>query len=295
MTPTDAGGTDHARGTTLAAVGVTVLSVDALLVRLAEAPPAQIVFWRGVFIALSLTLALRVVRGRWAWDDIRRAGRSGVLLVVTMGLTQILFVVAVTQTRVANVVVILTAAPLFAAGFSGLFLKEWIPPRTWLAIALCMAGIGLVFGGSVGGEGFTGDALALLLALIVGANFTQLRRAPGLNRLAAVGGGGLVAGLAALAFADPTATSLPSLRVLAIMGLVQLPLALVMMTEATRYLPSAEVTLFLVVEAILGSFWVWLVLGEEPPGATLIGGILVIGTLVVHSWIGLRRERLARA
>jgi len=64
-----------------------------------------------------------------------------------------------------------------------------------------------------------------------------------------------------------------------------------MMTEATRHLPSAEVSLFLVLEAIFGSFWVWLVLGEEPPGATLIGGAIVIGTLVGHSWVALRRER----
>ena len=283
--------TDHYRGTALAAVGVLVLSFDALLVRLVAAPAAEIAFWRGLFIALSLTAALRFVRRRWIWADLRHAGIPGLFLVLTMGLTQILFVAAITHTRVANVVVILTAAPLFAALFSGVFLKEWIPLRTWCAIALCIAGIGLVFGGSVGGDGIVGDALALLLALVVGGNFTQLRRIPNLNRLSAVGGGGLVAALAALVLAAPAQTSPEALGVLAIMGLVQLPIALVMMTEATRYLPSAEVTLFLVVEAIFGSYWVWLVLGEEPPGATLLGGGIVIATLVGHSWIGLRRER----
>ncbi|MDZ7749212.1 MAG: DMT family transporter [Halofilum sp. (in: g-proteobacteria)] len=285
--------TDHRQGTLLAAVGVTLLSFDALLVRLADAPVANVAVYRGLFIALSLTVALRLLRGRWSWRAIRAGGWPAGAMTVTMGMTQILFVSAILHTSVANVVVILTAAPLFAAVFSGIFLREWVSPRTWLAMALCIAGILLVFGGSVGAGNWFGDMLALILAVIVGLNFTQLRRAPGVSRLAVVGGGGLVSGLAALPFAAPLAISGQGLAVLAIMGLVQMPLSLVMMTEATRYLPSAEVSLFLVVEAILGTFWVWLLLGEEPPGYTLAGGTIVIATLVGHSWIALRRERRA--
>ena len=283
--------TDHRRGTLLAATGVTVLSFDALLVRLVQASPADVIFWRGLFIALSVAVALRALRGRWPWQDLRRAGWPAWLLTVTLGLTQMLFVVAIMHTRVANVVVILTAAPLFAAAFSGIFLREWVPARTWAAIVLSIAGIALVFGGSIGGGHWFGDALALLAALVVGANFTQLRRTPAISRLAVVSGGGLVNVLAAIPFAAPAAVGATSMGWLAIMGLVQMPLALVMMTEATRYLPSAEVTLFLVVEAILGTFWVWAALGEEPPGTTLIGGTLVLCTLLGHSWLALRRER----
>lgn len=283
--------TDHRRGTLLAATGVTVVSFDALLVRLADAPAGDIVFLRGLFIAISLTVTLRLLRGRWSWSALHAGGRHAWAMTVTLGLTQILFVLAVMNTRAANVVVILTAAPLFAAVLSGLFLGEWVRARTWIAMALCIAGIVLVFGGSVALGNWMGDALALLCALIVGGNFTQLRRAPHLSRLAVVAGGGLFAALVALPFATPLALSQQTLVVVGIMGLLQMPLALVLMTEATRYLPSAEVSLFLVVEAILGSFWVWAVLGEEPPGATLLGGSIVIGTLVAHSWLALRQER----
>jgi len=284
--------TDHRQGTLLAAAGVTVVSFDALLVRLADTTPGDVLFWRGLFIALSMTVALRLLRGRWSWWAVREGGWAAWAMVFTMGATQSLFVAAVLMTRVANVVVMLTSAPLFAAVFSGLFLREWVAPRTWAAMVLCILGILLVFGGSIGAGNWVGDLLALIAAMIVGLNFTQLRRAPGVSRLAVVGGGGLVACLSALPFAAPLATSVHTLSVLAIMGLVQMPLALVMMTQATRYLPSAEVSLFLVLEAILGSFWVWLVVGEEPPGATLLGGTIVIATLVGHSWLALRREQV---
>jgi len=285
--------TDHHRGTWLAFIGVLVLSFDALLVRLAHAGSAEIIFWRGLFMALSLTFALRLLRGRWPWTALYDGGPLAWCLIFLSGVMQALFVLAIVNTTVANTIVILTVAPLFAAGFSGVFLGEWIARRTWIAIALSLVGIALVFGGSIGGGRWLGDLIALVGAVVVGANFTLLRRLQGVSRLALVGGGGLVTCLLALPFSAPFGISLHSLTVLAVMGLLQMPLALVMMTEATRYLPSPEVTLFLTLEAIFGTFWVWLLLGEEPPGLTLVGGTLVLVTLAAHSWLGIRRQRLA--
>lgn len=280
---------DHRRGTWLAATGVTVLSVDALLIRLAAAPAVDVAFWRGLLIALSLTLVYRVRRGQWTWTPVAAAGGPAVLLVLGFGLMQILFVAAITYTRVANAVVILTAAPLFAAAFSGVFLKEWVPPRTWVAIIVAMAGIVVVFGGSLGLGNWRGDLYALCGAVVIGANYTLLRRSPDLSRTAAVAAGGLVCCLLVAPFASPTGIDARSLAVLAVMGLVQMPLALVLMTEATRYLPAAEVSLFYIGEAILGTLWVWLFLSEQPPSLTLVGGALVIATLAAHSWIALKR------
>lgn len=286
---------DHARGIRLAAFGVLILSFDALLIRLAEVSAANVAFWRGVFIALAVTIVLRALRGRWPWAVLHEGGRLTLVLIGLMGLMQVLFVLAIMNTRVANVVVILTVSPLFAALFSGLFLHEWILRRTWVAIVLSILGIGIVFGGAIGTGSWFGDSLALLGAVVVGINFTLLRRLPGVNRLALIAGGGLVTCLLALPLGAPTSIPAVALGVLAVMGLVQMPLALVMMTEATRFLPSAEVTLFFTLEAIFGSFWVWLVLAEEPPPATLVGGTLVVATLIVHSWIGIRNERRQRA
>lgn len=283
--------TDHRRGTMLAAVGVTILSFDALLVRMAMADAADVAFWRGLFIALAVTLAMRVLRGRWAWTAVREGGPAACALILTMGLTQILFVVSVMNTSVANVVIILTAAPLFAAALSGIFLGEWVPPRTWLAMIICIIGIVLVFGSSLDTGNWLGDGLALAMALIVAANLTQWRRSPGVSRLAVVAGSGIFACLLVLPFADPGAVGARSLLVLAVMGLLQMPVAMVMMTEATRHLPSAEVALFLVIEAILGTFWVWLVLAEEPPAMTLAGGTVILCTLAAHSWLALHGEQ----
>ncbi len=284
--------TDHRRGALLAFVGVLVLSFDALLVRLAGTGSAEVMFWRGLFMALSLTVALRVLRGRWTWNAVRDGGPLALVLVVSMGVMQGLFVLAIMNTTVANAIVILSVAPLFAGAFSGLFLGEWVSRRTWSAIAVSIVGIAIVFGGSLGSIHWLGDLLALLGAFVVGVNFTLLRRLPGVSRLGLIGGGGLVVCLLGAPFAAPFDVSLQGLTVLALMGLLQMPVSTVMMTSATRYLPSAEVTIFLTLEAIFGTFWVWAFIGEQPPGLTLVGAALVLGTLAVHSWLGIRRQRV---
>lgn len=281
---------DHRKGTLLAAVGVTVLSFDALLIRLAAAPAVDVAFWRGLLMALSLTVVCRMRRGRWSWSELLDGGGPAAALVVGFGLMQLLFVGAVCNTRAANAVVILSAAPLFAAAFSGVFLREWVAPRTWAAIAVAILGIVMVFGGSVGPGHWLGDLFALCAAVTIGINYTLFRKMPDLSRAAAVAGGGLVCCLLTVPFAAPLELGDRSMAVLGLMGLVQMPLALAMMTEATRYLPAAEVSLFFIGEAILGTFWVWLVLAERPPAATVTGGAVIIATLVLHSWIALATE-----
>lgn len=284
-----AGAAARRRGTLLATVGVLALSFDALLVRLASAGGAEVVFWRGLLMAIALSAVLRMRHGRWPRAVLRDGGAPALLVAVGFAATLTLFVLAVLHTRVANVVVILAAAPLFAALFSGVFLREWVPLRTWLAIALSLAGIALVFGGSVGPGNWRGDLFALAAAVVVGGNFTLLRRSPGVDRMASVALAGLLAALAALPFAQPLAVPPAGAVALAVMGLVQMPVALACMAEATRHLPSAEVALFLLLETVLGTLWVWWLLGEEPPGATLLGGALVLGTLAAHALWGLRR------
>lgn len=281
---------DRRRGTLIGILGMLVLSFDALLVRLALADPADIIVWRGLLMAVSLSLVLRLRRCPWSWQLLRRDGLPALVVALGFACTMVLFVLAVLNTRVANVVVILTAAPLFAALLSGLFLREWVPVRTWLAILVCIAGIGVVFSGSVGLGGLPGDIFALMAAFMLASNLTLLRRYPHVDRLAVVAGGGMLAGLAALPFASPATLESQSILVLCVMGLVQMPLALALIGESTRYLPSAEVSLLLLLETVLGTLWVWVFLGEEPPPATLVGGVLVMLTLAVHTVLGMRRQ-----
>jgi drug/metabolite transporter (DMT)-like permease len=282
---------DHRRGLVLIASAMIVLSFDALLVRLAGVAAADVLFWRGVFIALSLTLVLRAAQRRWSWQALAAGGLAAVVAALGMGFAQALFVGAVLAAPVANVVMILVTAPVFAAALSGVFLGEWVPARTWIAIGCCIAGVAIVFAGSVQADGWQGNLMALGAAVTVSGVFTVLRQAPAVSRLAVLAAAGVLIALLALPWAAPGAIDGRALAVLALMGLVQMPLAQSLMMVATRFLPSAEVAAFLTVEAILATLLVWLVLGEAPPAHAVSGGAVVITTLVAHSWLALRAER----
>ncbi len=278
---------DRRRGVLLAAGGVLILSVDSLLVRLAAVDAWTVLFWRGAFMALSLTAA--------AWSRDRKSGLAGYrspltwVIALTFSGSTAAFVLSIMLTSVANTVVIISAAPLFAALFSAWFLRERVPPRTWLAITGACAGVVIVGAHSLGTGALAGDLLALTNALLTGASMTLLRRHPGASRSLILAGSGLLLALAALPLAAPL-VSWPSLLVLAVMGLVQMPLSLVLITDSTRYLPAAEVSLFLLLETILAPVWVWWALGETVPTATLLGGGVIVGVLLLHAVLPVRED-----
>lgn len=278
----------YQRGLLMVILGVVFLSFDGLLIRLADTDGWTIVFWRG-FLMLCVLGLLCCVGNRLA--TLRINPFSSLASALLLGLISTLFVLAVMNANVANVVVILSSAPLFAALFSRVFLHEKVPLRTLVAIAVCMLGMGLVFMGE-GAQGMlVGNLYALAAAAAIGGNLTLLRRYPAIDLIVVIAGGGLLSAAIALPMASPLALDAQRYGVLAVMGLVQMPLATVLINSATRYLPSTEVALFYLVETALGTLWVWWMLGETPTASTLLGGAVVITVLVLHAWIGLRLEK----
>ena len=278
----------YQRGLLMVILGVVFLSFDGLLIRLANTDGWTIVFWRG-FLMFSVLGLLCCVGNRLA--SLRVNPFSSLVSAILLGLISALFVLAVMNANVANVVVILSTAPLFAALLSRVFLKERVALRTLMAIAICMLGMSLVFMGEGAHGMLVGNLYALAAAAAIGGNLTLLRRFPDIDCIVVIAGGGLLSAAIALPLASPFSLDVPRYGVLAVMGLIQMPLATVLINSATRYLPSTEVALFYLVETALGTLWVWWLLGETPTVSTLLGGAVVITVLVLHAWIGLRQER----
>lgn len=285
----------HARGIAIAAGGTLLISFDSLLVRLADTTPWNVVFWRGSLICLSL-LIYQLLRGpgaRWLPSS-RGEAVAALAVLLLLGANMTLFVISVSTTLVANTVIILSSAPFFAALLSWVFLRERIALRTWIAIATAMGGVVLIFGGSVGGGTLFGDLCAVAMALFMGTSLTILRRYPGIDRISVVCASGLVATLVAWPWGQPLSLELSSYAALSVMGLVQMPAAMVLFATATRYLPSAEVALFILIESVMGPIWVWLVVGEVPPPLTFVGGAVILLTVAIHAALGLRESRRQR-
>ena len=128
------------------------------------------------------------------------------------------FILAVKNTTVANVVVIIAAAPLITAILAWLLLGERTSRRTWLAIAMAMVGILIVVTGSLGGGGLLGDLLAVLAITAFGFNLVIWRRWPEISRILVLVVSGISTAIVTAPFAEVVGHEPRTYLLIALMG-----------------------------------------------------------------------------
>lgn len=279
----------HLRGSLYAFGGIFFLSFDALLVRLAQAPSLTILFWRGLFIGLSLTLFTWTKERKSPVSIILTHPRQYLIAGLFFALSGCGFVLSVMNTNVANTVVILATAPFFSALFSYLLNNEQVKLHTLIAMIAMLLGTCIIVSSSIGTGRLTGDLLAVFTAAAVGMGQAYLRRHQALQRISIIMLNGYYMAIFSILFTD-LQPGAHSLIILALMGLVQMPLALVLFTTSTRYISAAEASMFMIVETVLGPFWVLIFLGEQIPLKTIYGGALILSALLINTWLSSKRR-----
>jgi drug/metabolite transporter (DMT)-like permease len=296
----------HSRAVSLMVLVTLMWSIAGVVTRhLQGAESFEVTFWRSAFTLLALSVGLSAMRGASWWHDLQRARwplwASGLCWAVMFTA----FMVAITLTTVANVLVTLAIGPLVTAMFARLVLHHRLPRRTWVAIAVAGAGITWMFAREMqlGTGALAGMAVALAVPLAGAANWTLLQHIahgsgdpdePAQDMLAAVWIGAVVSSLATLPLAWPLRTSGHDLALLALLGTVQLAIPCLLAVSLTRVLPGPEIALLALLEVIFGVAWAWLGAGEAPGSAALTGGTLVLAALVGNEWLAMRGRR-ARA
>jgi drug/metabolite transporter, DME family len=286
-------GGQRLRGAALVCAAALCWSLGGLFVRLigSDLDGWTIAFWRSAFMVLAVGGWLVAADGFKALAGYRAMGWAGVLSGLLLAGSFVLFILAITRTTVANAVVLQSAAPLVSAVLGRVFLKETLAPATLIAILVGVAGVALMFAGALGGGDLVGNALALTVAILFGANIVVVRAARGLDLVPATVLAGLFALLATLPLANVGAPTAYDLALLALMGGLQLGLGLFLFMRGAPHLTAAQVGLLTLIEVILAPIWVWLAFGEVPATLSLAGGLVVLGALVVHSGLSLRRSR----
>jgi drug/metabolite transporter (DMT)-like permease len=278
-------------GIALIAAAALVWSTGGLLGRLVETDPATKLFLRSgfAFIALMIYVATRH-RGRIV-KAFRDLGWGGVIVGCCFATASSCFIFALERTTVANILFIQAAAPFFAGLFAWLLMRERIGLRAWIAMAIALVGIGLMVLDSQGESGFIGNLLSIVMMLAFAGAVAVTRRHQEIRMAPATCLGTFIAACVAFPMANPVALSAGDVGILALFGAGQLALGLVLFTSGARLLPAAEAGLISNLETVLAPLWVWLAFAERPSDYALIGGALVLGTLIVHTLLDLRQER----
>ena len=249
-------------------------------------------FWRGLFVATSLTVFI-VLTSRGPLLRFGAMGRPGLVFAALSATGNILFVISITQTDVANTLVIIAAAPLLAVLLSHFVLAEPIDRRTWIAAVAVLLGVAVVFSGSFEQGHLVGDLAALAGALVIAGWMTLIRRYPTVPMIPALALGGLLAAAVAFSFAAPITLVAADFRLLALSGFVLIPIALGLIVLGPRYLPAPEVSLLILGDAVIGTLLVWLVIGEQPTIEAIASGLVIITALGAHAIVGSRQPSAA--
>ena len=277
-------------GLALVTAAAVAWSTSGLFTRMLTTDTPTILFWRGLFGAVGLLLAIIIIPGAGGIKSFRRLGLAGLAYAAITALSMLLFIGALMHTTVAHVAIMTAVVPFISAYLAWLVLRE-VPNRTAIAASLlALLGVGVMVGLSAEGTGF-GDMLAFLMAATMAGMILISRKFGNIPALPATCVASILSAVATLHYSS---LSLPTneLGTLAIFGLVNQVLGFGLFALGTRYLPPLETALITALDAPLAPFWVWLLLAETPKTATLLGGALVLiavlGNICLQNWQALQ-------
>ncbi|TLP40819.1 DMT family transporter [Arcobacter arenosus] len=272
------------QGMLIATLGVFIISFDALLIRLSNTDASVVTFYRGLFMGISMLLLWLIInKGKITFKIKPKEFLTFSVVTILSSIGTCLFVFSIKYTIAANTVVLLSTASFFAAIFSYIFLKEKIKKNTLIAIIISFLGIAIVFGSS-SSFGSLGDLLGVLLAIAIGLELTLLRKYQHFSKVLIISlSGFLIAIIMYFSNDNIFDVSSENLQWLFLMGFIQIPLAMYLIFLSTKFITSAEVSLFSIIETVLAPVWLWLALGELVPKMTIIGGALVVIAIFINA------------
>ena len=274
-------------------VFVTLLWSTAGVVtrQLESAGSFEVTFWRSAFALLALGLYFGAIHGRTAFVQIRRGGRSLWLSGAMWSVMFTCFMVALTLTSVANVLITMSVAPLVTAVLARFMLGQPVARHTWLAIVVAGLSIAWMYGHNLNADpqSIVGTIVALGVPIAAAINWNTLQRqGDRVDLVPALLIGALVSSLATLPLSLPFAASVRDIALLAVLGIFQLAVPCVLAVRLASRLPAPEIALLALLEVVFGIAWAWWGAGEVPSTQILMGGAVLMGVLVLSEWWGWR-------
>ncbi|MEM9332065.1 MAG: DMT family transporter [Pseudomonadota bacterium] len=260
-------------GIALLLLSALVFSTAGLFTKGVSANAWDVIFWRAFFAAI-FTTGFIYWRGR-SKSEFLHMGKVGWIVAAIGASGTAAFIPAFKLTSVANVSLIYASAPLLAAIFAWIWIKETM---SWPAVFGCAAAfIGVLFivGGSLKSINLQGDMLALWMTIVLAAMMVIYRKFPETPSA----GPSVVSCLfllpPAIYFSNPFMVSLTEIAILSAFGLV-FAFASVTLVEGAKRLPSGETALLSSLEAPFAIILAWIILFEAPPLPTILGGVLIM-------------------
>ena len=280
--------TDQQKGSLLAFIAVMFITPDSLFIRLSSIDTWGLVFYRGIIPFFTVFFGMLLIYRLNFFKILMTSGIHGIIYVITFSITNITFVVSIQNTNVANTLVMIATAPMLSAILGSIFLKEPPDKKTLISIIITFLSVIYIFFDSLKLGNFYGDILGFITAIGLAVGAVTIRSAKSKNLVPAAVVGKLLVATFALLFVENFALINQDMIIVPLMCILCVAIPFVLVTIAPRFIPAAEVNLFFLLETIIGPIWVWLIIKEQPSVETLFGGVVIIITIAIHSFLKLR-------
>ena len=282
--------TDQQKGSLLAFIAVIFITPDSLFIRLSNVDTWGLVFYRGIIPFITVFFGMLLIYKLNFFKILVNSGYHGLIYVGTFSITNITFVVSIQNTNVANTLVMIATAPMLSAILGSIFLKEPPDRKTWISVIITFIAIIYIFFDSFKLGNFYGDFLGFVTAIGLAVGAVTIRSGKSKNLVPAAVVGKLFVATFALFFIESFVLESKDLIIVPLMCIICVAIPFVLVTIAPRFIPAAEVNLFFLLETIIGPIWVWFIIKEQPSIETLQGGVVIIITIAIHSFLKLRNS-----
>ena len=275
--------------------GGTFMSFVGLYMRLlSQADGFQILFFRSLSLCLIVLMVCCLRRKVTPLMFLKSIDKNDFLIGSSLSLAFVCYVFAMLYTTVASTLLILSATPFIAAIIGWLWINERPRSITWIAMAFAMVGIYfMVRSGYQLGNSF-GNLLALLSGFWFALMLVMARHVRKNDILGGTFVGGaiciFIGAIMAFIFGTFLKVTTQDLLIILGMGAFGIGIGITLVTWGASHVPAAEVSILVLIESVLGPVWPWLFLNEAMTLSEILGGTLVLGSVVVFAIFSIRTE-----
>jgi len=281
---------DQQKGSFLAFVAVMLITPDSIFIRLTNIETWGMLFYRGAIPFLFVLTGLIFFYKKNLFKALIAIGYPGIFYVLSFSVCNITFIISIQNTNVANTLVMIAMAPMLSAILGSIFLKEIPDSKTWIAIIITLISVTYIFHDSIEMGNFYGDLFGIITAFGLACNAVIARYAKNRDLVPSAVIGKLCVAIFALFFVESFTLVEKDIIIVPLMCIMCVAIPFVLVTIAPRFIPAEEVNLFFLLETIIGPFWVWLIIKEQPSIETIQGGTIIILTIAIHSFLKLKKS-----
>ncbi|MDR2504304.1 MAG: DMT family transporter [Deltaproteobacteria bacterium] len=276
--------TPRARSLILLAAAAMLWSTSGLIIKSVDWTPLGMASMRSAF---AIPILLFFNRGRLVPPCLPSPAQ--VVGALCLAMVSASFIAANKLTTAANAILLQYSAPVWVALAAPLFLRERTRAGDWFFISLTFGGMSLFFMDALSMEGLMGNLLAVVSGVFYAGLSMALRCESGDEKGMSMLYGNILLALTGAIFWRPPWPSAQDVLLLALAGFFQFGLPYYLFSLASRGATALEMVLLTTLEPVLNPIWVFVGLGETPGAHALLGGAVVLGSVILWSVLKSRR------